>query len=170
MTSSHFYSNLSFMSNFEQDSVVSCREPQLEVVKANDYPWIDAESAGIPTFLVKLQDGTEFRFGSLVGLNGTIEKIADEVSRKDSASTQDILFTGLREVLHGKTASGISEVENYRTGRIPLFFASRNLMSEAGLIFTTPPQESGSDPQTVLRVGISTPKQRHKLLGVIGIQ
>lgn len=156
------------MPHFEQSNVDSCLpNTPLEIPKAN-YPWI-SETTVIPTFLVTLHDGTEFCFGSLIGLNKTVEKIAANISSSDSSSTQSALFMGLPDVLQGLPASGISKVENSKLPVSSLFIASRNLVRSAGLVFAIQTPEAASELPTVLRLGISTSSDRPRLLAVMGI-
>jgi hypothetical protein len=156
------------MPKFEQDSIDSCINFGPVTMNQADYPWIAGDSP-IQTFLVTLKTGTKFRFGSIIGLNKTIEKIAAAVPSAESASTQTALFMGLPALLSGKPASGISRVENSKLPNSTLFIASRNLVSAAGLIFSVQAESDETRYPLVLRAGISTAKQRTRLLSVMGI-
>src|ERR1035438_5394437 len=98
------------------------------------YPWINIAQTEVPTIEVSLEDGTSFIYGSLIGLNNSIMKIADTVSPSDSASLQTVLFNGLPSILRGVSGSGISRVENSQHLSSTLFVASRNLARMPGLI------------------------------------
>ncbi len=159
------------MPHFAQDSVRACTQSSPLEVSQADYPWLSANETTIPTFLVTLNDGTKFRFGSLIGLNGTVEKIAKSVAQTESMSTQAALFMGLPNVLKGQPASGIIKVENSSLPRGTLFVASRNLVTAAGLIFAIQrPEITEPDQAIVLRAGISTAKLRPRLLEAMGIR
>lgn len=169
-TNTTFSGIFCFMPRFEQESVQSCVAYDRLHIDRSQYPWIVSEETTIPTFLVALHDGTQFRFGSLIGLNTSIEKLADSVRPRESASTQAALFMGLPSVLQGQPASGISKVENSNLKNNTLFIASRNLVTAAGLVFAIQNREGGSGISTVLRAGISSAKLRPRLLSVMGIQ
>jgi hypothetical protein len=145
--------------------------PHAPVTVSNDvYPWINSDHEQVPTVSVTLVDGTTFIYGSLVGLNHSIRKIADSVAASDSNSTQTALFMGLPSVLQGRPHPGISKVENSHLERSTLLVASRNLTREPSLIFAVDPSAAEDGTPTVLRAGIGTANEYPKILGIMGIR
>ena len=158
------------MPRFEQSSVQSCVPAESYDAIQSNYPWINSEVATIPTFLVTLSDDTQFRFGSLIGLNGTIEQISHSVSRTESSSAQSALFIGLPTLLKGLVSPGISRIGDSKLPNCTLFIASRNLASLAGLVFAVQSAESRHEPSIILKAGISNPSDQSRLLRVMGIR
>ena len=134
------------------------------------YPWLRVAFAEVPTVQVTLPDGKEFLYGSIIGLNNSIEKLADAVPEPDSTSAQAALFAGLPDTLVGLPHQGISKVENAAgASSSTLFVASRNIVRYTGLVFAVEPPADRRELPVVLRVGISVPKEHFRLLKIMGI-
>lgn len=160
---------MSVAPNAANNSLVRAVEPYaLRPVSSDTYPWINVESTEIPTVLVTLVDGTEFQYGSIVGLNGGIRKIADKVSEDDSERTQRAMFMGLPSVLNGARHQGIRRAENSRLIGGTLFIASRNLVQQPSMVFSVESSESDRLPDTVLRAGSSHANDLDRLLRMMG--
>lgn len=133
------------------------------------YPWINQATAEVATVLVTLDDGPSFVYGSLIGLNRTIAKMADRVSVSDSESLQTALFNGLPSVLSGVPHSGISRVENSQHIDARLFVASRNLARLPGLVFAIDSRVADEKTPIVFRAGVTPPSEQSRLLGLLGV-
>ncbi len=133
------------------------------------YPWINTAPVEVPAVAVTLEDGTAFLYGSLIGLNNSVAKMADKVSQSDSEALQTTLFNGLPSVLKGKPHSGISRVENSQHLEARLFVASRNLARFPGLFFAVDPRVFDEITPLVFRTGLSTPSEQSRLLGLLGV-
>jgi hypothetical protein len=132
------------------------------VDRAN-YPWISG-SADVPTVKVKMVDGTEFRYGSIIGLSNGVEKIASEVPEAASNEAEDRLFAALPFVLQGQAHPAVDKVMNqYDT--TDLLKVGRRGPDAARLIFDVH-RDSDGQP-VVMRVGISRHKDQMRLMGII---
>jgi hypothetical protein len=133
------------------------------------YPWMNTPLAEVPTVKVEL-DEVAFLYGSIVGLNKSIRKIADSVSIEDSSSLQTVLFSGLPSLLSGNPHQGIGKVEGTEFVGGTLFTASRNIIREPSLIFAVGDTDNRSGIPVVLRAGVSNAKSLPKLFAVMGIK
>lgn len=158
------------MSNLDR-AVQQLHVSPSESIQVTDetYPWINTAQAEIPTIAVSLEDGTSFIYGSLIGLNKSIMRIAESVSPSDSVSLQTVLFNGLPSVLRGVSGSGMSRVENSQHLTSTLFIASRNLARMPGLIFAVKSSAENAELPVVLRAGVSSSAERTKLLRLLGV-
>lgn len=140
-------------------------------VSPDDYPWLPRD-AEVPASLVSLGGGTDFYYGSMIGLNGTVRKIAGSVPGPESEGLQDTLFAALPDTLGGRPNSRVTKA--YSLGGLDrtLLIVTKQSLRASGLVFAV---ESGmeseeSGPKTVLRVGISTGKDYPKLMRLLGIK
>lgn len=123
----------------------------------------------VPTTEVTLSTGVVFNYGSLIGLNGTAEKLADGVRIEEANAAQKTMLMGLNRLFEGRPANGIGKVENSSLPDSRLFVASRNVNSAPGLVFAVlkAPEQQDQAP-AVLRVGISSAERRPSLLKALG--
>lgn len=139
-------------------------------VSPEDYPWIN-QGSDIAIAEVTLLDGTQFRMGSLIGLNGKASKIAESVSDEESNAADTALYQGLPDFLQGIPTPSINKVDNSKKNTQPFFVASKVLQQETGLIFVT---RSDMEVPTILRVGVTPPPSNSKkygeLLRLIGVK
>lgn len=138
-------------------------------VREEIYPWINTPLAAVHAIEVEM-DNAAFIYGSIVGLNKSIRKIADSVTPADSASLQTVLFSGLPSVLSGTPHQGIGKVENSTLASGVLFTASRNLVREPCLLFAISNELEVTDLPLVLRTGVGNAKDLPKILSVMGIK
>ena len=140
-------------------------------IRVNDgtYPWINTASADVPTVSVILDDGTSFLYGSLIGLNRTVAKMADKVPVSESENLQTVLFNGLPSILRGVPTPGVSRVENSQHIDARLFVASRNLARFPGLVFAIDPRLADEKTPVVFRAGVIPASEQGRLLGLLGV-
>lgn len=144
-------------------------EPGEPVTAApENYPWL-SEAVEVSTTLITLADETRFRYGSIIGYNKSLSKIADSVPQSDSDSLQKALFMAMPDVLKGNPTQGISKVQN-SNAQANLLAVSRNIVRLPSLIFAVEVPEDKDAPQAVLRAGITVPKNSMKLLRVLGVK
>lgn len=137
-------------------------------VDATNYPWINTAEAEVSTVLVELVGETSFRYGSLIGLNSAVKKIAASIPTAESVAAQDALFMGLPTVLQGLPHQVIGKVKDCKLPASTLFTASRGPRG-AGLVFAIENPQTTEGLPVVLRAGISHNAERTKLLGALGI-
>lgn len=138
-------------------------------VSHETYPWINTPGAEVSAIVVELGE-TAFLYGSIIGLNKSIRKVADSVPTEDSSSLQTVLFSSLPAILSGNPHQGIGKVENSDFVGSTLFTASRNIVREPSLIFTLADKKSRDELPLVLRAGVSTAKNLPRVLGLMGIK
>jgi hypothetical protein len=132
-------------------------------VEQANYPWLSS-SAEVPTVMVKMVDGTEFRYGSLIGLSHGVEKIASEVPDAASKEAEERLFAALPFVLGGKSHPAVDSIINqYDTTN--LLKVGRRGPDAARLVFDVHRDQQGTP--VVMRVGISRHKDQMRLMGII---
>lgn len=142
--------------------------PPVEVRNEN-YPWINTPVKEVSSVAVKIDEIT-FLYGSIVGLNKSIQKISSQISPNESISLQRALFNSLPYLLSGKPHQGISKVENSNSENGVLLAASRNLTQEPFLLFAIEHEKKPTELPLVLRVGTGSAKNLPKTLGIMGIK
>lgn len=135
------------------------------VAEADKYPWI-SESREVPTSLITLEDGTQINYGSLIGANKTVSKIADTVSEQMSVSAEQGLFKAMGSVLKGEQHPNIDHVPDALTTE-PMFKVSKSGRDAPRLFFIVSQGEKEGDVPTVLRVGIAPHKKQGELAAIV---
>lgn len=138
-------------------------------VTSEQFPWINQGTAEVSAVTLTLEDEARVAYGSMVGLSGSLAKLANKVSDPDSQSLQGILFQGLPSVLKGLPHPGISRVENSQHLDARLFIATRNLRRMPSLVFAVEPRPEGMSLPVVLKVGVSPAGEQDRLLGLLGL-
>lgn len=133
-------------------------------VSANNYPWIQGD-AEVSTVMVTMIDGTQFRYGSIVGLNNTVSKIAGNVPKHASARAEESLFMALPFVLRGETHPSVDRVINQYDETTLLKVGKKG--PDAARLFFEVQQDEKTELPVVLRVGVSSHKEQTKLHGII---
>lgn len=133
------------------------------------YPWINERSVDVPVVGVTLPDGTEFRYGSLIGFSNSVRKVADRVPGPDSDSAQSHLFAALPSILRGDRHTGVGKVENSRPNASMLFSASRNVVKAVRLVFAVEQPRDEAGTPVVLRAGISVPRDHNRLMRALNV-
>ena len=133
------------------------------------FPWVNNGSPEISATVVTLDNETSFVYGSLVGLNGSIRKLADQVASPDSEGLQKTLFQALPSILSRNPHSGVSRVEGSRHIDATLFIASRNLAKLPSLVSAVETQPAYAEWPVVLKVGTCKVTDQTRLLGLLGV-
>lgn len=134
-----------------------------------NYPWIRERSVDVPVVGVTLPDGTEFRYGSLVGFSTAVRKVADRVPEPAATTAQSNLFAALPHILRGRRHPGIGKIETSRSNAPRLFSSNRNIIRAARLIFAVEQTPDDADPPLVLRAGISVPRDHNRLMKALNV-
>ncbi len=135
-------------------------------VTNGEFPWLTDESLEIPTVSVKLQ-GVEqaFRYGSLIGGNSSVAKLAAEVPDEQSHSAEAGLFKALPALLGNMPAPNIESAVSYVDSVWPVLKVAKRGRDAARLYFSIITKE-GQDP-VVLRLGIAQHKKQQALQGTL---
>lgn len=160
------------MSNIESSGnrLVVGVEPHCPIsVNREAYPWINVEHTEISTVTVALQDGVRFCYGSIIGLNKSITRIAEKITAEDSANLQHTLFAGLPSLFAGTPFRGISRVEKAESIPATLFATVKRDTKSPSLIFAVEPPSAERELPVVLRAGVSRRLEQSHLLGLMGI-
>lgn len=134
-------------------------------IEAGQYPWISGEHQ-IPTSRVKLEDGTELNYGSLIGTNNTLSKIASSVPEQMSVSAEQGLFKAMGSVLSGEQHPNIDHVPGALSYE-PMFKVSKSGRDAPRLFFIVSRGSEEGDVPTVLRVGIATHKKQGEVASIV---
>lgn len=139
-------------------------------VSAEAYPWLPHD-ADVRTSLVHLEGGTDFYYGSIIGLNGTARKIAGAVPQSESEGLQDALFAALPDTLEGNPNPRVTKANVVNGLDRTLLIITKRSMYAAGLVFAVEAGlESDEQAPTVLRLGISQAKDYPKLMRLLGVK
>jgi hypothetical protein len=128
-----------------------------------DYPWISADME-VPTALITMEDGTQFNYGSLVGGNGALVKLAEKVPDKMSESAEQGLFKSVSRLLVGEQHPNVDHVPD-QLSREPMFKVGKSGRDAPRLFFTIV-KEADKLP-TVLRIGIVSHKKQGELASIV---
>lgn len=135
------------------------------VAEADRFPWI-SDDKEVPTSRIALADGTQINYGSLIGANNTIAKIADSVPENMSISAEQGLFKAMSLVLNGEQHPNIDHVADARSAE-PMFKVSKSGRDAPRLFFTVSRSEKKDDVPTVLRIGIAPHKKQGELAAIV---
>jgi len=143
---------------------VSPAEPV--TVSAEQYPWLSEDKVEVPTVEVRLEEaGVTFRYGSLVGGNNNIERIADDVPPQLSSAAERCMFKGLSMVLQSQRTSTV-ECVPYTDSPATVYKTTNKGNDAPRLFFSVTTDETGRS--VVLKLAVATHKKQQQLLGVIG--
>lgn len=134
------------------------------VVSRESYPWISESAAEIPTSEVTLADGTRFKYGSIIGLNSSLEKFASNVPPENSLKCDRSLFQVLPNMLNGQTHPNMDQVMNQMEGT--KLYKTGKFGPDAGRLYFAIERIEGEELPLVLRVAICRHKEQSKM-GVI---
>lgn len=130
-------------------------------VSAEQMPWLH-EAVEVPTVRLRLETGEELQYGSVVGGNATLSKIASHVPKEKSQSVEAGLFKALPAWLHGDHPN--IDVVMAELGTERLFKVGKNGKDAARLVFA---KIQEGDMVTIVKVGISSHKDQQRMLGVM---
>jgi len=137
--------------------------PGFEVDQA-DYPWI-SKSSEVTTSLVTLSDGSQFCYGSIIGLSSSVSKIASGVNNEAAIKADQTMFRALPELISGNLPLSVDAVMNQMTGT-NLYKTGKKGPDAARVYFSI--ERSDKDPlPIILRVAVTRHKEQQKLLGII---
>jgi hypothetical protein len=131
-------------------------------VSPENYPWL-SESAEVPTVHIRMQDGTEFRYGSIIGLSHSVEKIASGVPTEASKKAEESLFMALPFLLRGETHPAVDKVMN-KSDNSDLLKVGKKGPDAARLLFSI---DREKEVPVVLRVATSRHKDQMRLMGIV---
>ena len=135
------------------------------VAEAEKFPWISGDKE-IPTSRITLEDGMVINYGSLIGANKTLAKIADSVPETMSVSAEQGLFKAMRSVLNGNQHPNIDHVADPLTAE-PMFKVSKSGRDAPRLFFIVSRGQKEDDVPTVLRIGIAPHKKQGELAAIV---
>ncbi len=138
-------------------SVVASREA---------FPWIKEEKFEVSTSKVKLAEGEEFNYGSLIGANNTLSKLANGVDLQSSVNAEQGLFKAIASVLRGDQHPNIDHVPD-ELSATPIFKVSKSGRDAPRLFFTVLPSDKEGELPTVLRLAIAGHKKQGEAAAVI---
>lgn len=157
-----------------QEQQTSLQRPDLGVelvipadpieISQKQLPWMTGEILSIPTVLVHCEDGTEFRFGSAVKANHTVEKLADKVSVDHSQSVERGLFKALPAWIKGQDAPNIDHVavgSELKVNKV----AKRG--KDAPRLYFARVDDKETGVPTILKLAIVMHNDQSKLMGVL---
>lgn len=142
---------------------VTSGEPIL--ASTEDFPWV-AQEGMVDTAHVTLEDGTEFQYGSLIGLSSSLAKIASDVPEQASINAEQGLFKSLPTILQNGFHPNIDSVPDALSST-PMFKVAKSGRDAPRLFFTIVPPETEGGLQTVLRVGIASHKKQGSLASLV---
>lgn len=135
------------------------------VAEVDRFPWI-SENKEVPTSRITLVDGTQINYGSLIGANKSLAKIADSVPENMSISAEQGLFKAMGSVLNGDQHPNIDHVADPLTAE-PMFKVSKSGRDAPRLFFIISRGERKDDVPTVLRIGIAPHKKQGELAAIV---
>ncbi len=135
------------------------------IAEVDTFPWI-GENTEVQTALVTLEDGTQLNYGSIIGANNTLAKLADGVSEQSSINAEQGLFKALPKILVGEQHPNIDRVSD-PLSTVPLFKVSKVGRDAPRLFFAVLPSKEEGDAPTVLRVGIAGHKKQGALANIV---
>lgn len=135
-------------------------------VSKEQFPWISDDVTEVPTVHVLLEDGdTSFRYGSLVGGNHAIEKLADDVPPQQSKNAEQGMFKALASLLNGRSAPSVDRMTQYVSGDMPVYKTAKKGADVARLYFAITSDENGQP--VVFKLGVAQHKKQDSLLAIL---
>jgi hypothetical protein len=131
------------------------------VISESQMPWLH-DDYEIPTVAVTLEGGQTVQYGSVVGGNSTLRKLASHVPADKSLSAEAGLFKALPTWLSGDHPNIDTVPSN--TGEGNLYKVAKNGKDVARLMFAKIVKD---DTVTIVKVGISSHKDQQRMLGVV---
>lgn len=134
-------------------------------VTDEQYPWLSEARIDVPTVEIRLANsGSTLRYGSAVGGNNALARIADDVPSQHSASAERSMFKGLSMLLQGQRTSTVEYVP-YTGSVVPVYKTTNKGADAPRLFFSISTDDSGNP--VVIKLGIATHKKQQQLLGVL---
>lgn len=147
------------------DLAIETIKPANAIMVTDDQlPWITDSELTIPTVGITTIEGLQFRYGSVVKGNGSIEDIAGQVPPKDSASAEETMFKSLPHLFDMQLPPNIDRVGNV-SAAWPVFKVTKKGPDAPRLLFTWYADEAGTP--VVLKLAITKHKKQSEMFAVL---